>query len=77
MDLQIDGEGRPFVLEVNTIPGMTRLSDLPAEAEAAGISYDELVAEVLRSAHLDTGCAAGRAHAGENAVGPRGRHLFC
>jgi len=54
VDLQVDGAGRPFVLEVNTIPGMTKVSDLPAEAEAAGISYDELVEEILRSAHLDS-----------------------
>jgi len=42
----------PYILEVNTIPGMTDLSDLPAEANAAGISYDELVLEMLESALL-------------------------
>lgn len=44
--------GKPFILEVNTIPGMTNLSDLPAEANAAGISYDVLVLEMLESALL-------------------------
>ncbi len=44
--------GTPYILEVNTIPGMTDLSDLPAEANAAGISYDELVLEMLESALL-------------------------
>ncbi len=39
-----------FLLEVNTIPGMTDLSDLPAQAAAAGISYDELVLFILQSA---------------------------
>jgi D-alanine-D-alanine ligase len=46
----VSSDGEPFVLEVNTMPGMTELSDLPAEAEAAGINYDQLVAEMLESA---------------------------
>lgn len=33
----------PQILEINTLPGMTDTSDMPAQAEAAGISYDELV----------------------------------
>jgi D-alanine-D-alanine ligase len=36
-----------FVLEVNTIPGLTETSLLPQAAEAAGISFDQLVARVL------------------------------
>jgi D-alanine-D-alanine ligase len=43
---------RPYILEVNTIPGMTDLSDLPAEANACGLSYDGLVLEMLESALL-------------------------
>ena len=39
----------PYVLEINTIPGMTEISDLPAEAEKIGMSYDELVMEILKS----------------------------
>lgn len=50
VDMVISSDGIPYALEVNTIPGMTELSDLPAEAEAAGISYDELVLEMLYSA---------------------------
>ncbi|RKZ20449.1 D-alanine--D-alanine ligase [bacterium] len=42
--------GEPYVLEVNTIPGMTDLSDLPAEANAEGKSYDEIVDEILKTA---------------------------
>jgi D-alanine-D-alanine ligase len=53
VDMQIDRTGKPFVLEVNTIPGMTELSDLPAEAEVEGMSYDELVYEILKSAPVD------------------------
>ncbi len=50
---RVDGlvvEDRFYLLEVNTIPGMTDLSDLPAQAKAAGISYDELVLYILQSA---------------------------
>lgn len=43
-------EGEAYVLEVNTIPGMTELSDLPAEAEEIGIGYEELVDRILRLA---------------------------
>jgi D-alanine-D-alanine ligase len=51
---RVDGivaeDGTPFLFEINTIPGMTALSDLPAEAEAMGISYDEVVLWILKSA---------------------------
>lgn len=43
----------PYVLEVNTSPGMTDLSDLPAQAKAMGIDYDELVLIILNNAGLD------------------------
>lgn len=45
------GEGdRPYVLEVNTIPGMTETSLLPKAAKVAGISFDDLVERILRMA---------------------------
>ena len=47
VDMVIKDGKEPYVLEVNTVPGMTPLSDLPKEAEAAGISYDELVERIL------------------------------
>jgi len=43
----------PYVLEVNTNPGMTDTSDLPAQAAVDGISYDELVEMILMSAGLN------------------------
>ena len=46
-------EDTPYILEVNTSPGMTDTSDLPAQAAAMGISYDELVEIILRSAGLN------------------------
>ena len=39
-----------YVLEMNTSPGLTQLSDIPAQAKAAGISFDELVLIYLQSA---------------------------
>lgn len=42
----------PYVHEVNTIPGMTDKSDLPAEAAHIGISFDELVVKILESAFI-------------------------
>jgi len=49
-DMMVDPVKGPFVLEVNSVPGMTTLSDLPAQARAAGISFDELVKIILKSA---------------------------
>lgn len=45
--------GTPYILEINTNPGMTDTSDLPAQAKAGGISYDELVEMILKSAGLN------------------------
>jgi D-alanine-D-alanine ligase len=42
VDVLLDGQNRPFVLEVNTIPGMTETSLLPKAAAAAGISFPDL-----------------------------------
>lgn len=46
-------EDTPYILEVNSSPGMTDTSDLPAQAAAMGISYDELVEIILQSAGLN------------------------
>lgn len=53
VDMILDGDERAFVLEVNTIPGMTRLSLLPKAAFAAGIEFAELCEMMLRSADRD------------------------
>ena len=39
-----------WVHELNTIPGLTELSDIPAAAAAAGMSYDDVILEILLSA---------------------------
>ncbi len=45
-----ESDMRPFLLEVNTSPGMTGHSLVPMAARAVGISYEELCVEILRSA---------------------------
>jgi D-alanine-D-alanine ligase len=51
VDLMVEHGEDPYFLEVNTLPGMTDMSDLPAQAAHVGISYDQLVLEILKSAH--------------------------
>jgi D-alanine-D-alanine ligase len=53
VDFMVAADGTPFFTEVNTLPGMTDLSDLPAQAAAAGISYAELVELILMSAVVE------------------------
>ena len=43
----------PYILEINTNPGMTDTSDLPAQAAVCGIEYDNLVLMILNSAGLN------------------------
>ncbi len=49
-DFMFTSDNRAFFLEVNTSPGMTETSDIPAMAQAAGISREELVLRILESA---------------------------
>jgi len=53
VDFMIGQDGTPYVIEINTLPGMTATSDLPAQAKAMGISYDELVQIILNGAGLN------------------------
>ncbi len=43
----------PYVLEMNTIPGMTPTSLLPMAARQSGLDFDDLVIEILKNARLD------------------------
>ncbi|MBF0322754.1 MAG: D-alanine--D-alanine ligase [Magnetococcales bacterium] len=52
VDVMLDHDESPWVLEINTVPGMTELSLAPKAAAAAGMSFDQLVARILRSAAL-------------------------
>lgn len=46
-------DNEPFLLEINTSPGMTGHSLVPMSAKAANVSYEDLCVEILRSADLD------------------------
>lgn len=50
VDLILREEREPVVLEINTIPGLTPMSLLPKAAEAAGISYSQLVDRIVQLA---------------------------
>lgn len=50
-DFILDGEGRPWCLEVNTLPGLTAASLVPKEAAAVGMSYNELCEEIVRQSY--------------------------
>lgn len=50
VDFRITPKGKPFVLEINTVPGMTETSLLPMAAGKAGLSYDALTERILQSA---------------------------
>ena len=50
VDIIVSKDGVAFVHDVNTIPGLTDLSDLPAQALTAGLTYDQLILRILESA---------------------------
>ena len=50
VDVMLDRKNRPYVLEVNSIPGLTEFSLLPKAARAVGISFEELCLRVLAEA---------------------------
>jgi D-alanine-D-alanine ligase len=52
VDLMTDEDGDPFVIDVNTMPGMTETSLLPQAASYAGIGFEELVERILLGASL-------------------------
>jgi D-alanine-D-alanine ligase len=60
VDLMVDASGTPFVLEVNTIPGMTETSLLPKIAGLAGMDFKALIEEILKEALLHFGLSGGR-----------------
>ena len=53
VDVILDSKGIPYVLEMNTIPGMTQTSLLPMAAKQSGMDFDDLVIKILKSAQLD------------------------
>ncbi len=54
VDLMLDAAGQPYLLEINTVPGMTDHSLVPIAARAAGVDFDALVLRILETS-LDRG----------------------
>jgi D-alanine-D-alanine ligase len=52
IDIMLDARKRPWLLEVNTSPGMTGHSLVPMAARAVGISYEDLCVKILELAHV-------------------------
>ncbi len=52
VDLMLDAQLEPWLLEVNTAPGMTGHSLVPMAARAVGISYEDLCVRILEGAHV-------------------------
>jgi D-alanine-D-alanine ligase len=52
VDLMLDAAGKPWLLEVNTSPGMTGHSLVPIAARAVGMSYEDLCLKILEGAHV-------------------------
>ena len=59
-DFMMDVTGRPLLIEINTVPGMTGHSLVPMAARAAGIDFDELVLRVLETSFVRRPAAPGR-----------------
>ena len=53
VDVMVDVRNQPWILEVNTVPGMTGHSLVPMAAKASGLSFDQLVMRILESAHVE------------------------
>lgn len=53
VDFLVDKNQTPYVLEINTSPGMTDLSDLPAQSIEIGLDYDNLVLNILSGCSLN------------------------
>jgi D-alanine-D-alanine ligase len=53
-DFMMDRAGKPLLLEINTVPGMTDHSLVPMAARTAGIDFDELVWRVLETSLVRT-----------------------
>jgi D-alanine-D-alanine ligase len=52
IDLMLDAKRKPWLLEVNTSPGMTGHSLVPMAARAVGLSYEDLCVKILELAHV-------------------------
>ena len=49
VDLIVDNNKKPWVIEINTVPGMTENSLLPMAAKQVNINFDDLVIKILNT----------------------------
>jgi D-alanine-D-alanine ligase len=57
VDVMLDADDKPYLLEINTSPGMTGHSLVPMAAKAAGMSYEAICVEILRDARCKVASA--------------------
>jgi len=57
VDFMVDENGQPWLIEVNTVPGMTSHSLVPMAAKQAGLTFEDLVVKILSLAECGS-CAA-------------------
>jgi D-alanine-D-alanine ligase len=50
VDFMCDANGEPWLLEINTVPGLTDHSLVPMAAKAAAINFDQLILRILATA---------------------------
>ncbi len=60
VDIILRSDGEPFVLEINTIPGMTVSSLLPKAARAAGIEFPQLIERIIELSIIARGVGSSR-----------------
>lgn len=52
VDFMLDAAGKPWLIEVNTVPGMTDHSLVPMAAQQAGMNFEQLVLEILETSYV-------------------------
>ncbi|MFM8550804.1 MAG: D-alanine--D-alanine ligase [Nitrospiraceae bacterium] len=68
VDFRVTPRGKPYVLEINTIPGMTETSLLPMAAAKAGLNYGALTERILQSALVRAPAGRATVHAASSKV---------
>jgi D-alanine-D-alanine ligase len=57
--MMMDSLGQAWLIEVNTVPGMTSHSLVPMAAAKAGLSFSELTIQILATSLLGSSCSEG------------------